>query len=137
MKKLFIIAIAVSTLSSCVTVNYANKEAVSMPSLRVKRSDYKLTSDISTEVEITAIFWGLKNEGIEKSKVKIGEINGDYKNSTPDEKLAIYNLIQKYPNVDYLTNIRYIKTYDNTFFGFKKVYKTKIIAKGIILITDK
>jgi len=51
-----------------------------------------------------------------------------------NDELAIYNLIQKYPNVDYLTNIRYIKTYDNTFFGFKKVYKTLISHSKVIFI---
>ena len=136
-KLLFVIGLTIISITSCVTMNYTNKEAMTMPPLKVKRSDYKLTSDLTIEVQITSIFWDLIIDGLDKNNMKIGVIAGEAIKNTPDEKLAIYELIKKYPEVDYLTNIRYVKSYSRNFLGFKKVYKTKIIAKGIILNTDK
>lgn len=105
-----------------------------IPGLTFERSDYKLTGDIEASAEVKLIFGGLIVKGIDKKNVKIGQLNGKNLSST-DEGMAVYNLIQKNPEVDYLTNIRYFKTYDKKLFS--KTLKTKIIAKGIIIKTDK
>ena len=51
--------------------------------------------------------------------------------------MAIFNLIEANPGVDYLTNIRVLKSYKKGFLGITKTYKTKIIAKGIQIKLDK
>jgi len=133
--KLFVvIAAAACILPSCRTVNQTSRAALDIPGLTFERSDYKLTSDIEASAQVKLILGGLIVKGVDKKNIKIGQLNGRNMGST-DESMAVYNLIKKNPDVDYLTNIRYFKTYDKKLFS--KTLKTKIVAKGIIIKTDK
>jgi len=133
--KLFMVFAATALiLSSCRTVNQASRAALDIPGLTFERKDYKLTKDITASAEVKLILGGLIVKGVDKKNIKVGQLNGRNMGSV-DESMAVYNLIKKNPKVDYLTNIRYFKTYEKKLFS--KTLKTKIIAKGIIIKTDK
>lgn len=131
--KILVVSVIVMMAVSCRTVQRATRDSIQLPGLRVTRADYTLTSDVSAEAEVKVIL-GMFIKGADKKNIKEGRINGGF-NTTIDEALAVYNLLEAHPEIDYLTNIRYVKTY--TQKPFVKTYKTKIIAKGIILKTDK
>ncbi len=140
MRKLFLNVIAIAAVgllaSSCLTISEAGKESVELPPLKVTRADYVLTDDLSAEAEVR-VYLGFIMRGADKKNIKTGKIYsaGQAYGAGLDEKLAIYNLIEQNPDVDYLTNIRYYKTY--TQKPFVKKFKTKVVAKGIVLKTDK
>lgn len=138
MKKIFVkilgFSVAVMLVSSCMTVNQASKEAVGIPPLSLSRADYTLTDDVNAEAEVR-VYLGFIMRGADKKNIKIGQIQGLPSNPTIDERLAVYNLIEQNPEFDYLTNVRYYKTFIKK--PFKKTYKTKVVAKGIILKADK
>ena len=133
LKKLAIGIIATAMFSSCVTISRTSRAALDVPGLTYERSDYTLSDDISAEVEVKVIL-GFIYKGIDKRNIKIGQLNGRSAGSI-DQQMAVFNLIEKNPEVDYLTNIRYFKTYTKKLFS--KTYKTKIVAKGITIKTDK
>lgn len=134
-RKFLIGAIATVALASCATTqNTSTRTAVALPGITLERSDYKLTNDISADAEIKVTL-GIFYKGIDKKNLKVGEISGYGKGM--DEKMAIFNLIESNPEVDYLTNIRVMKSYKKGFLGITKTYKTKVIAKGIKIKTDK
>ena len=125
-------------LTSCkMTVISSSRDQVSMPPLKVKRTDYKLTDDVTAEAEVSVIRFLIftKVKGVDRKNIKEGQILGGGAATTADEKLAVYNLIEKNADFDYITNVRFEKTYTKKLF--KTTYKTKVIAKGIILNTDK
>lgn len=134
-QKLVIGAIATVALASCATTqNTASRDAVAMPGITLERSDYKLTDDISSEAEIKVTF-GIFYKGVDKKNLKVGSVSGY--GAGIDEKMAIFNLIESNPDVDYLTNIRVLKSYKKGFLGISKTYKTKVIAKGIQIKIDR
>lgn len=142
MRKLLLVALAtvacLATLTSCkVTVTSSSRDQVTMPALKVKRTDYKLTDDVSAEAEVSVFkfLFIRKVKGVDKKNIKEGQFLGGGVATSADEKLAVYNLIEKNPDFDYITNVRFEKVYTKSLF--KTVYKTKVIAKGIILNTDK
>jgi len=129
------IALVAALFTSCATTqNTSSRTGVSLPGLVLERSDYKLTDDIEASAEVKVTF-GIFYKGIDKKNMKVGKISGY--GAGIDEKLAIYNLIEQNPDVDYLTNIRVLKTYKKGFLGISKTYKTKVIAKGIKIKTDE
>lgn len=125
-------------LTSCkTTLTRSTREEMSMPPLKVKRSDYKLVDDVSAEVEVkvTKFLFLTFIKGADKKNIKQGEIVGGGAATSIDEQLALYNIIEKYPDFDYVTNVRYVKTYSKKMFT--TTYKTKVTVKGVILNTDK
>ncbi len=145
MKKIFYTiataAILATGLSSCVTYSSStmNREAVQFQGLRMERKDYTLTSDLTAEAEVTItkflIWTWVKTDG-QKDKgrdIKIGILGG--MPSAKEEAVAAYKLLDANPNVDYLTNVRYMKTF--TKKGFKSTYKVKVMAKGVKIKADK
>lgn len=133
MKKVLLAAITCVALSSCLTINTSTKEGVKMPGLTVTRADYILTDDLTAEAEVKYILGGLIVRGDDPKNIKVGTLGG--MSASRDEQLAIYNLLEKNPQIDYVTNVRYQKSYVKKIFS--KTFKTKVIAKGIILKTDK
>jgi len=128
-------AIAMIMMSSCATtLNTSSRTSVSLPGITLERSDYKITDDINASAEVKVTF-GVFYKGVDRKNLKVGNVSGYGKGI--DEKLAIYNLIESNPNVDYLTNIRVLKSYKKGFLGISKTYNTKVIAKGIQIKTDK
>lgn len=138
MKKLFklagVLAVSASLFSCSTTQNTATRSAVTLPGITMERSDYELTDDIEASAEVKVTL-NMFYKGIDRRNVKVGKVSGY--GSGMDEKLAIFNLIENNPDVDYLTNIRVMKTYTKGFLGISKTYKTKVIAKGIKIKTDK
>ncbi len=133
MKKIILAAISCIALTSCLTINSNMREGVKMPGLTVNRTDYILTDDLTAEAEVKYILGGLIVRGDDPKNVKAGSLGG--MTASRDEQLAIYNLLEKNPQIDYVTNVRYQKSYVKKIFS--KTFKTKVIAKGIILKTDK
>lgn len=141
MKKLFLQVLAFTAVAfmavSCASVSTATRENLKLPPIKLTRADYTLTNDLSAEAEVKVyniLIWSWI-KGADASNMKIGKIVGSDAGATIDESLAIFNLLEKNPEIDYVTNVRYIKTY--TQKPFVKTYKTKIMAKGIILKADK
>lgn len=139
MKKIFkltgMLAITAALFSSCATTqNTASRSAVSLPGIIMERSDYELTDDIEASAEVKVVL-GIFYKGVDRKNLKVGKVSGY--GAGIDENMAIFNLIENNPEVDYLTNIRVMKTYRKGFLGFSKTYKTKVIAKGIKIKTDK
>ena len=134
-KQIVIGAVAIVGLASCATTqNTASRDAVAMPGITLSRDDYKLMDDISSEAEIKVTL-GIFYKGVDRKNLKVGSVSGY--GAGIDEKMAIFNLIEQNPDVDYLTNIRVLKSYKKGFLGISKTYKTKVIAKGIQIKTDK
>ncbi len=139
MKKIFkmasVLAVTAALFSSCATTqNTSTRSAVTLPGITMDRSDYMLTDDMEASAEVKITF-GIFYKGVDRNNLKVGKVSGY--GSGMDEKMAIFNLIENNPDVDYLTNIRVMKTYKKGFLGISKTYKTKVIAKGIKVKTDK
>lgn len=131
--KFSFVIVIVLALSSCRTVNYQTRASLTPGSFLLKRSDYKITKDASAEITVETMFWGLIKHGIDNNNIKYSNIENVWLGSF-DEKMAVYELLEKNPNWDYVTNVRFVKSYEETLFS--KTYKTKVIAKGIIIKTD-
>jgi len=145
MKKLFIAVVAAGmTLASCTNkLSNNSKNAVQFPGMTVTRADYKLSKDVSAEVEVkemTALF-GLihstKTVGEEKNKLRQGVVSGYGLDQA--SQVAVYRLLEANPNFDYLTNIRVEKEFTRKWLLFLTKYttKVKVTAKGITLNTEK
>jgi hypothetical protein len=157
MKKLQIIAffgIAVA-ISSCGSVTRVSRESVSAPIIYSTRDDISITDDISSTgkvKDVSVLFIDFYRWGDSKKQLKIGPFRffdrnyeegvfsgyaGLYKDF--DEKIAVYNFISQNQSLDYVTNIRYKKTYTRKPFYWKALNigvretQTTIIAKGVIL----
>ncbi len=146
MKKLFLVVGAASALflASCTSkISSNSKNSVPFPGMTVTRADYKLSKDVSAELEIKA--WssfggrlgGAKAVGEQKNELRQGFISGYYLDA--ESKIAAYRLLDANPNFDYLTNIRISREFTKKWMFFFTKYNTKIkiVAKGITLNTEK
>jgi hypothetical protein len=131
--KVVVFTLIAMFFASCQTINIANRESVNLPPIKLKRADYKITEDASADVEITLILGGLIKKGYDAKNIKQGRYEGW--NGNFQEKMAVYNLLEKHPEWDYLTNVRFVESYTQKIFS--KTWKVKVIAKGVILKTDK
>lgn len=131
--KVVVFALIAMFFASCQTINIANRESVNVPPIKMKRTDYKITEDANAEVEIKMIFGGLIKKGYDNKNIKQGRYEGWNGNFV--EKMAVFSLLEKHPEWDYVTNVRFIESYTKKIFS--KTWKVKVIAKGVILKTDK
>lgn len=146
MKKLLLIAGVTSAMffASCTNkISTNSKGSVAFPGMTVTRADYKLSKDVSAEVEVKEwsalgkLLSGAKILGEQKNEVRQGVVHGFALDRA--QQIAMYRLLDANPNFDYLTNIRFVKEYTQKNMLFFKKYNTKIkiIAKGITLNTEK
>ena len=145
MKKLLLVVGASALfLASCTSkISSNSKNSVPFPGMTVTRADYKLSKDVSAEVEIKA--WstfggslrGAKAVGEQKNELRQGFVGGYYLDL--ESKIAAYRLLDANPNFDYLTNIRISKEFTKKWLFLYTKYNTKIkiVAKGITLNTEK
>jgi hypothetical protein len=146
MKKLFLIAIVGASLAftSCShKISSMTKNSVAFPGMTVTRADYKLSKDVSAEVEVKewstllGYFKGAKTIGENKRELRQGFVSGFGLDKA--SAVAAYRLLDANPNFDYLTNIRISKEYTKKWLLFLTKYNTKvkIVAKGITLNAEK
>ncbi len=146
MKKLFIIAVAASAmfLASCsAKISSISKNSVPFPGMTVSRADYKLSKDVSAEVEVkewSTLFGyarGAKTVGENKNELRQGTVNGFGLDKAA--QVAVYKILDANPTFDYLTNIRVTKEYTKKWLLFFTKYnsKIKVVAKGVTLNTEK
>ncbi len=129
-------------LASCTSIKTTSKNAIPFPGMTVSRSDYKLSKDVSSEVEVKefrtllGLIKGAKVLGENKNEKRTGTINGYVLD--PASQIAVYRLLEANPSFDYITNIRIQKEYSSkwVFFFTKYNTKIKITAKGITLNTE-
>ena len=146
MKKLFLLVGAASALflASCTSkISSNSKNSVPFPGMTVTRADYKLSKDVSAELEVKA--WstfggrlsGAKAVGEQKNELRQGFVSGYYLDL--ESRIAAYRLLDANPNFDYLTNIRISREFTKKWMFFFTKYNTKIkiVAKGITLNTEK
>jgi hypothetical protein len=146
MKKLILIAVVVTSafFTSC-SRKYStlSKNSIPFPGMTVSRTDYKLSKDVSAEVEVKewstfgGSFRGAKAIGENKKELRQGIVNGFGLDKA--SQIAVYRLLDANPNFDYLTNVRVTKEYTRKWLLFVTKYNTKvkIVAKGITLNTEK
>ncbi len=144
MKKLLLIAVAAIFATSCSRkLSEMTKNSVAFPGMTVTRADYKLSKDVSAEVEVKewstlgGYLKGAKTVGENKRELRQGFVSGYAMDKA--SKIAIYRLLDANPNFDYLTNIRITKEFTKKWLLFLTKYNTKvkIVAKGITLNTEK
>ncbi len=144
MKKLFFILAIGSLLASCSNkITSSSKNSVPFPGMTVTRADYKLSKDVSGEVEVKewstllGFIRNVKTIGEEKRVTRSGQINGFGLDKA--SSIAVYKILESNPEFDYLTNIRVTKEYSQKkYFVFTKYNsKIKVVAKGITLKTEK
>lgn len=145
MKKLFIAAIAATMVFTSCTKKLTNnsKNSVQFPGMTVSRADYKLSKDVSAEVEVKEMTTLLgfihttKTIGEEKNKLRQGVVSGYGLDKA--SQVAVYRLLEANPSFDYLTNIRVEKEFTKKWLLFLTKYttKVKVTAKGITLNTEK
>jgi len=146
MKKLLLLVGAASTLflASCSSkTSTMSKNSVPFPGMTVTRADYKLSKDVSAELEVKSwsalggLLKGAKAVGEQKKELRQGVVKGYGLDLV--SQIAVYRLLDANPNFDYLTNIRVVKEYTtkNMILFKKYTTKVKIIAKGITLNTEK
>ena len=146
MKKVSLIAVVASVmlLTSCTgKMSSLSKNSVPFPGMTVSRADYKLSSNVTSEVEVkewSALFGllrGAKVVGEQKNQLREGNINGY--NLDAASKIAVYKLLDENPDFDYLTNIRVSKDYTEKMLVLFTTYNTKVkvVARGITLKTEK
>jgi hypothetical protein len=146
MKKTILPLIAAATLllGSCTAkISSLSKNAVSFPGMTVTRADYKLSKDVTADVEVkefSTLFGYIrkaKTVGEAKNESRQGIVSGF--NLDPASQVAVYRLLDANPTFDYLTNIRISKEYTKKWMVFFTKYNTKvkIMAKGITLNTEK
>lgn len=146
MKKLTLALFVATTIvfTSCTDkLSTMSKNAVAFPGMTVSRADYKLSKDVSAEIEVkefSALF-GLihhaKAVGENKHEIRQGVVFGFGLDLA--SQIAVYRLLDANPTFDYLTNIRITeeKTHKWLLFFHKGNTKIKIVAKGITLNTEK
>ncbi len=146
MKKLLLIAGVASAMifTSCTSkISTMSKNSVAFPGMTVTRADYKLSKDVSAEVEVKewCFFTNGKRHakvtGEQKNEIRQGVVNGY--GLDPASQIAVYRLLDANPNFDYLTNIRVSREFTKKGFIFFTKFNTKIkiTAKGITLNTEK
>lgn len=146
MKKFSLLALVATALffASCSKkISSNSKNSVPFPGMTVSRTDYKLSKDVSAEIEVkswSALFGylkGAKAVGENKRELRQGIVNGFGLDLV--SQIAVYRLLDANPNFDYLTNIRVSKEYTRKWLLFITKYNTKVkvTAKGITLNTEK
>ncbi len=150
MKKLTLIFVAATFLASCSQkLSNLSKNSAPFPGMTVSRSDYKLSKDVTAEVEVNEWTLGgcvtqgkgcVSNAtavGEQKKELRQGIISGYSMDKA--SQIAVYRLLDANPSFDYLTNIRVQKTFDKKDFLIfsKSKTKVKVTAKGITLNTEK
>ena len=154
MKKLvFVSSFLVWLITSCGSVTRISNENLKPPLLYVKRSEFKITEDFSAtaKVKTTSFLIFNKIEYNDKKQFRFlglvfGDkeyMEGDFLNyygsiTSFDEKLAVYNFIEQNPGIDYVTNIRFKKSFSrHPYFRLLNIgvreSETTVIGKGIIL----
>ncbi len=131
-------------LASCSNKIMSNsKNAATFPGMTVTRADYKLSKDITAEVEVKewstlgGYLRGAKSVGEKKKEIREGLVSGF--NLDPASRLAVYKILDANPQFDYVTNIRVSKDYKRSWLLFFTKYNTKVkvTLKGITLNTEK
>lgn len=146
MKKLSLLVVVATAMifASCSKKISSNtKNSVAFPGMTVTRADYKLSKDVSAEVEVKS--WsalggalkGAKAVGENKRETRQGIVNGYGLDLV--SQIAVYRLLDANPNFDYLTNIRVTKEFTRKWLLIVTKYNTKVkvVAKGITLNTEK
>jgi len=132
--KLGLLVLVIVAFTACKsTVSFQNRNSMALNEFKLSRADYQITQDASASSEVKIIL-GLFTKGIDKRNVKSARIENVWL-GTADEEMAVYQLLEQHPEWDYVTNVRFVKTFEQTLFV--KTYKTKVIAKGIIIRTGK
>lgn len=154
-KNLFYLLILILTTTSCGSVVRVNREQVSAPIIYATRDDISITDDLMATGKVKSVsvlFVNFYRWNEDKRQLKIGPFrfldrnyeegvfNGVNGLSTEfDEKIALYNFINEHNNIDFVTNVRYKKSFERKPFYWKtlnigvKTSETTIIAKGVIL----
>jgi hypothetical protein len=147
MKKITLSVAAVAavlfTTSCSQKINSASKNAVNFPGMTVSRTDYKLSKDVTADVEVKeftmlgGFIHTAKTVGEAKNEKHYGMVSGFGLDAA--SQVAVYRLLEANPSFDYLTNIRITKAYERKWLVFFNKYNTKvkITAKGITLNTEK
>lgn len=147
--------VAIATSSSCSSITRVNRESVVAPIIYSTRDDISITDDITSTGKvktISVLFIDLYKWNDSKRQLKVGPFRffdrnyemGYFTGSEGlfnefDEKLAVYNFISENQSLDYVTNIRYKKSYSRKPFYWRylnigvRESETTIIAKGVIL----
>ena len=154
-KNLFYLLILILTTTSCGSVVRVNREQVSAPIIYATRDDISITDDLTATGKVKSVsvlFVDFYRWNEDKRQLKIGPfrfLDRNYEEGVFngaaglsrefDEKIALYNFINEYNNLDYVTNVRYKKSFERKPFYWKalnigvKTSETTIIAKGVIL----
>lgn len=146
MKKLITLAVAavmIATTSCTNKILTNSKNTVQFPGMTVTRADYKLSKDVTAEVEVKEFktlggyIRTAKTAGEEKRKLRQGIVSGYGLDKA--SRIAIYRMLEANPTFDYLTNIRVEKEFTRKWLLFFTKYNTKVkvTAKGITLNTEK
>lgn len=146
MKKLITLAVAaimIATTSCTNKILTNSKNTVQFPGMTVTRADYKLSKDVTAEVEVKEFktlggyIRTAKTTGEEKRKLRQGIVSGYGLDKA--SKIAVYRMLEANPTFDYLTNIRVEKEFTRKWLLFFTKYNTKVkvTAKGITLNTEK
>lgn len=139
---LFVAAMMVFT-SCSKKLSTMSKNSLPFPGMTVTRADYKLSKDVSAEIEVKEFFMlgnlihTAKAIGEAKHELRQGIVSGY--NLDKASQIAVYRLLDANPNFDYLTNIRITQEFTRKHMVFfrKANTKVKIVAKGITLNTEK
>lgn len=146
MKKLITLAVAavmIATTSCTNKILTNSKNTVQFPGMTVTRADYKLSKDVTAEVEVKEFktlggyIRTAKTTGEEKRKLRKGIVSGYGLDKA--SQIAVYRMLEANPTFDYLTNIRVEKEFTRKWLLFFTKYNTKVkvTAKGITLNTEK
>jgi hypothetical protein len=155
LKKVPLMLSMIFILASCGSVTRINRQEVQAPIIYSTRDDISITDDISANGKVKTVsflfvdFYKWNNS---KRQLKVGPFrfldreyqegvfNGYYGFSNDfDEKLAAYNFITENSSLDYITNVRFKKTFSRKPFYFRllnigvRESETTIIAKGVII----
>lgn len=155
MKKLLYLSLLTISLSSCGSLTRISREEVETPVIYSTRDDISITDDLTStgKVKNLSIFFiDFFRWNDSKRQLKIGPfrfLDREYEEgsfngynglgSTFDERIAVYNFINENSKIDYVTNIRYKKTYSRKPFYFRwlnlgvREMETTVIAKGVII----
>jgi hypothetical protein len=129
-----------------------SREEVNPPLIFVGREDFEITEDLtaSANVAVTSFLFinSIKFDNKKQLRIgpfvfgdreyNIGSFEGFPKAKDFDEQIATYNFINENKNIDYVTNIKFKKSYTHHPYikGLnigKREMETVIIAKGVIL----
>lgn len=158
MKKLFLLPVLFALsifVTSCGSLTRVSREEVETPIIYSTREDISISDDITAKGKVrnvSVLFIDFYRWNESKRQLKIGPfrfLDREYEEgtfngynelgNTFDEKIAVYNFINQNSKLDYVTNIRYKKTYTRKPFYLRllnigvREMETTIIAKGVTL----